>query len=95
MLIAVLVGGGSDAAPTQAPPTEGPPAVETDVPPTEAPPEAPTQEPPPEQPAEPPPEQPPAEPPDDGESGGPSLPCLPAALGLIVVPLLIKKRERE
>ena len=100
VLVAVLGGNGSDLTPTQAPPTEGPPAVATDAPPTEAPPEVPTeappeptQEPPPEQPTEPPPEQPTEEPPEGGE--GPGLPCFPAAFGLMVVPLLVKMRGRE
>ncbi len=100
VLIAVLGGGGSDATPTQIPPTEAPPAIETDVPPTEAPPEAPTeappeptQEPPPEQPTEPPPEVPTEGPPEGGEGEGPDLPCLPAALGLVLVPLLVKGKK--
>jgi hypothetical protein len=99
VLIAVLGGGGSDATPTRVPSTEAPPAVATEVQPTEAPPEVPTeapqeptQEPPPEQSTEPPPEQPTEEPPGDGEGGGPDLPCLPAAVGLILVPLLVKGR---
>lgn len=106
VLVAVL-GGGTDATPTQGPPTEAPPAVATEAPPTEAPPEVPTepppeptQEPPPEQPTEPPdqpteppPEQPTEEPPGGGE--GPDLPCLPAAFGLVLVPLVVKSKKRQ
>jgi hypothetical protein len=100
VLTAVLGGGGSDATLTQAPPTEAPPAIATEVPSTEAPPEAPTEappeptlEPPPEQPTEAPPEVPTEGPPEGGEGEGPGLPCMPAALGLMLVPLLVKGKK--
>ena len=92
VLVAVLGGSRSDATPTQAPPTEGPPAVATDAPPTEAPPEVPTEDPP-EPTQEPPPEVPTEGPPEGGEGEGPGLPCLPAAFGLMVVPLLVKGKK--
>lgn len=69
VLTAVLGGGDQGPAPTEAPATEAPPAVDTEVPPTEVPPEQPTEPPPeptqpPEQPTEPPeaPTQPPEQP---------------------------------
>jgi hypothetical protein len=102
LVLVALLGGGFDATPTQVPPTEAPPAVETQVPPTEAPPEVPTeappeptQEPPPEQPTEPPPEVPTEGPPEGGEGEGPDLPCLPAALGLVLVPLLVRGKKNR
>jgi hypothetical protein len=102
VVLSAVLGGGSDATPTRLPSSEAPPAAATEVQPTEAPPEIPTetpqeptQEPPPEQPTVPPPEQPTEEPPGDGEAGGPDLPCLPAAFGLILVPLLVKSRGRK
>jgi len=104
VLVAVLGGSGSDAIPTQAPPTEGPPAVATDAPPTEAPPEVPTEAPPEEPTAEPPPEEPTAEPPpaDTEEPPGsgegpdrPAGPCASLAFGLVLVPLLVRARSRE
>jgi hypothetical protein len=98
----------TEAPPTEAPtevptepapePTQEPTPEQPTEPPPEQPTEEPTQEPPPEQPTEeptqePPPEQPTEEPPSGGEGEGPGLPCLPAALGLMLVPLLVKGKK--
>jgi hypothetical protein len=109
VLIALLGSGGSATLPTNVPATEAPPAVETAVPPdeappaveTEAPPEAPTEAPAIEAPPEAPPGEaaqlpanqpaPTKEPP--AGSGGAGLPCLPAAFGLMFVPLLVRSRR--
>ena len=89
------------AVATEVPPTEAPPAVPTEVPLTEAPPAVATEVPPTEAPPEAPPGQavqlpanepaPTKEPP--GGTGGVKLPCLPAAFGLILVPLLVSSRR--
>jgi hypothetical protein len=83
VLTAVLGGDDVDLAPTEAPATGAPPAVDTEVPPTEVPPEQPTEPPPeptqpPEQPTEPPPEQP-TEPPPEPEQPTEPPPEAPTA----------------
>ena len=89
-------------------PTEPAPEQPTELPPeqpTEPPAEPPT-EPPPEQPTEPAPEPAPTEPPAEepppaenlpAEPGEGGLPCIPAAAGLVLAPLLVagKKGRRE
>jgi hypothetical protein len=89
---------------TEAPPVEAPPVVATEAPPVEAKPEAPTEAPPVEVPPEAPtevaaqlPAQPPAPTggPGGGDAGEPGLPCLPAAFGLMLIPLLVRSRGRK
>ncbi len=76
---------------TEAPPVEAPPVVATEAPPAEVPPQAPTEV------AAQLPAQPPAptEGPAGGDAGKPDLPCLPAAFGLMLVPLLVRSRGRK
>ena len=95
--------------PSTAPGTPEPPppaatdVVDTPVPSEEPPVEPPTEVPTEEAPVEPPTEEPPVEPtqeppvePTDGTGEGPALPCLPAALSLVVLPLvMIGKRKQQ
>jgi hypothetical protein len=81
-------------------PTEPPPAQPTEPPaepPTEPPPEQPTESPPEPAPTEPPAEEPPPAEQLPAEPGEGGLPCIPAAAGLALAPLLVagKKGRRE